>query len=118
MAAPNFAGRAPAFERPTRHDGANGKGREPSPTSTHFKKDAGRQHAAGLEQVAFDDLIAGHPRRAMEEVAMRSRLEAVKGEVEIALKMHGSMAKGERESWLKHIERRNEDDAYQVRPPE
>lgn len=65
-------------------------------------------------EVGIDEMIAGHPKRAMVEVEMRSRLEAVRSEVDVVLKMHGSMAKGERKSWLKQIERQNEENSYQV----
>lgn len=65
-------------------------------------------------EVGIDEMIAGNPKRAMMEVEMRSRLEAVRSEVDDVLKMHGSMAKGERKSWLKQIERQNEENAYQV----
>lgn len=50
----------------------------------------------------------------MEELGMRAKLEVVRGEVEATLKMHSTMAKGERTSWLKQIERQNEENAYQV----
>lgn len=105
IAAARSAGRTPPFETPTTT--CEGKGNGPS-------QNANAEHA-DTDRVAFDDMLAGHPRRALEEIEMKSRLEAVKGEVEVVLKMHGSMAKGERESWLKQIERRNEERAYQVR---
>lgn len=64
--------------------------------------------------MTIEDMIAGNPRRAMEELSMRAKLEVVRGEVEATLKMHSTMAKGERTSWLKQIERQNEENAYQV----
>lgn len=104
------AGRAPPFETSKTTCKAKGKG----PSENVTVKHADTQQAMDSDHVEFDDMLAGHPRRALEEIEMRSRLEAVKGEVETALKIHGSMAKGERESWLKQIERRNEEEAYQV----
>lgn len=65
--------------------------------------------------VGLDEMIAGHPLRAKEEIEMRSRLEVIKEEVDTALRVHKSLAEGSRESWLNKIERRNEEDAYQVR---
>lgn len=120
IAAAHSAGgqRAPSFETPTSAtSNVKGNNRSPSLSRANAKEigdTATSQSLAHFDQIGFDDMIAGHPRRAMEEVEMRSRLEVVKGEVEVALKLHGSMAKGERQSWLTQIERRNEENAYQV----
>lgn len=104
-AAAAFTGRAPAFEGAMHSSGS----RTPAaPTS------ADGHGARTASSVELEDMLVGHPSRAMQEVEMRSRLEIVKEEVEAALRLHGSLAEGERESWLKRIERRNEEDAYQV----
>lgn len=112
------AGRAPAFENPTsativattalaRRDNAS------TPSNGGKREGLGKAEISSSVE-GFEEMLAGNPKRAMAEIDMRSRLEIVKEEVEVALKMHESMAKGERESWLKQIERRNEEDAYQV----
>ena len=64
--------------------------------------------------VGMENIIAGNPGRAMEELNMRARLETVREEIDGVLKMHASMAKGERTSWLKKVERQNEENSYQV----
>ena len=78
------------------------------------ERGAGRAAGAVGGVVTMDEIIAGNPGRAMEELNMRARLETVREEVEVALKMHASMAKGERTSWLKKVERQNEENSYQV----
>lgn len=64
--------------------------------------------------MSVEIMIAGNPRRAMEELSLRAKLEVVRGEVDATLKMHSTMARGERTSWLKQIERQNEENAYEA----
>lgn len=71
-------------------------------------------YALGGGGVGMEDIIAGNPGRAIEELNMRARLETVREEIDGVLKMHASMAKGERTSWLKKVERQNEENSYQV----
>lgn len=73
-----------------------------------------RRDERGRGGVTIEDTIAGNPRRAMEELSLRAKLEVVRGEVDATLKMHATMARGERTSWLKQIESQNEENAYQV----
>lgn len=76
--------------------------------------ETGKTGGDGRGGVSTEDMIAGNPKRAMEELSLRAKLEVVRGEVDATLKMHASMARGERMSWLKQIERQNEENAYEV----
>lgn len=64
--------------------------------------------------VDFNDLIEGHPGRAVEELQMRSRLEVIRAEVEEAIKAQEAMGREYRTSWLKKIDHWNEENSYQV----
>lgn len=114
IAAAKSAGRAPPFELPTagRKGEADMSNKNKADRSTATSKRKRRLDESGGPGI--EEMIEGHPRRAVEEISMRSRLEVVRGEVEEVLKTHGSMARGERESWLKQIERQNEESSYQV----
>lgn len=116
IAAARSAGRAPPFEQavPTLTRGENEHSSAKTSKGCGIEKTRDRERGEPLEGVAIEDMIAGHPRRAQEELDMRARLEVVREEVDSALKTHGSMAKGERTIWLKKIERQNEENAYQV----
>lgn len=111
--------RGPAFEVPTTAGdgfGAETTSDEIRGSAMAAKKKRGAQEGLGGESrgVTFEDMVAGNPRRAMEELNLRSKLEVVRGEVDATLKMHATMAKGERTSWLKQIELQNEEHAYEV----
>lgn len=117
--------RAPPFELQTSGGGgaaaaaakAEPGGRKRSSSSNASAATHAQPERAGSTErdgVTTDDMIAGNPRRAMEELSLRAKLEVVRGEVEATLKMHATMARGERTSWLKQIERQNEENAYQV----
>lgn len=97
-------------------DDASGQRSNTGGSTSTGKKDGrrGNERTNDHEEIEMEDLIAGHPRRAVEELTMRARLEVVRGEVDEALKMHRTMARGERTSWLMQIERQNEQGAYQV----
>lgn len=102
--------RAPPFEQPTTRQEHGGK-----VANSSGSRMSGQGRTGGsVDGVGMERMIAGHPRRAMEELGMRTRLEIVREEIEEVLKIHESMAKGERTSWLKQIERQNEENAYQV----
>eukprot|EP00752_Nemacystus_decipiens_P010357 g9227.t1 len=113
--------RAPSFESQTLGGGVRGGsvggdnnrikgGRSNTKTSNTLQATNGKTGGG----VSTEDMIAGNPRRALEEVSLRAKLEVVRKEVDATLKMHATMASGERTSWLKQIERQNEENAYEA----
>ena len=113
--------RAPPFESQTRGGGRRGGSVGDDSNRVNGGSSITKAHktthaTAGKtgSGVSTEDMIAGNPRRAMEELSLRAKLEVVRGEVDATLKMHATMASGERTSWLKQIERQNEENAYEV----
>lgn len=107
--------RAPPFEMRTEGVGSDDPYKAGSRTGSNGVATLPkRTEEKGRGGVTIEDTIAGNPRRAMEELSLRAKLEVVRGEVDATLKMHATMARGERTSWLKQIEGQNEENAYQV----
>lgn len=107
--------RAPPFESQTAGGGRGGSSNSNSKKVKHANFETRKTEGDGRGKVSTEDMIAGNPRRAMEEVSLRAKLEVLRGEVDATLKMHATMARGERTSWLKQIERQNEENAYEVK---
>lgn len=128
IASAKMAGRAPSFKEPTaKRAGETRVGNEaltddvagtrgPSSQGTGKWKRGPGPEAQGYATcgVDFNDLIEGHPGRAVEELEMRSRLEVIRAEVEEAIKAHETVARGYRTSWLKKIDHQNKENSYQV----
>lgn len=112
--------RAPPFESQTTGGGGRGgsvgDNNRGNGGSSNTKTNKTTYATTGKTEggVSTEDMIAGNPRRAMEELSLRVKLEVVRREVDATLKMHATMASGERTSWLKQIERQNEENAYEV----
>lgn len=111
--------RAPPFELKTTGGGRDGGDESrvnggSSNTNTNTAAQGTMETGEKGGGLSVEDMIAGNPRRAMEELNLRAKLEVVRAEVDATLKMHATMAKGERTSWLKQIERQNEENAYEV----